>query len=70
MWGKVVLNRGEQIRGYIVFEVKKNSDYKQFRWKTADTIWRLAGDESTDFNYYSKRLLLSWVYLRHKYKGL
>ena len=38
MWGKVVLNRGEQIRGYIVFEVKKNSDYKQFRWKTADTI--------------------------------
>ena len=23
----------------------------------------MAGDKSTDFNYYSKRLLLSWVYL-------
>ena len=32
-------------------------------WETADIIWGLAGDKSTDFNYYSKRLLLSWVYL-------
>lgn len=30
--------------------------------KTVDTIWRLAGDESTDFNYYSKRGLLAGVY--------
>jgi ubiquinone biosynthesis protein COQ9 len=29
---------------------------------TADAMWRLAGDTSTDFNYYTKRLLLSGVY--------
>jgi ubiquinone biosynthesis protein COQ9 len=31
-------------------------------WKTADIIWRLAGDSATDFNHYSKRALLSGVY--------
>lgn len=28
----------------------------------SDTIWRAAGDTSTDYNYYTKRLLLSGVY--------
>ncbi|MDR3448570.1 MAG: COQ9 family protein [Alphaproteobacteria bacterium] len=27
-------------------------------WKTADAIWLAAGDESTDYNYYTKRALL------------
>ena len=31
-------------------------------WRTADHIWRLAGDASTDFNYYTKRGLLLAVY--------
>ena len=31
-------------------------------WRTADSIWHAAGDSSTDYNYYSKRLLLSGVY--------
>ena len=31
-------------------------------YRTVDTIWRLAGDTSTDFNFYTKRGLLSWVY--------
>jgi ubiquinone biosynthesis protein COQ9 len=31
-------------------------------WRTADLIWRLAGDESVDFSYYTKRLSLSGVY--------
>ena len=31
-------------------------------WRTADLIWRLAGDESVDFSYYSKRLSLAGVY--------
>jgi len=26
-------------------------------------VWKIAGDNSTDYNYYTKRLLLSWVYL-------
>src|SRR5690606_3844283 len=29
---------------------------------TVDTIWRLAGDTATDWNYYSKRAILSGVY--------
>lgn len=32
--------------------------------KTCDVIWRLAGDQSTDFNYYTKRALLLPVYMR------
>ncbi len=31
-------------------------------WRTADTIWRAAGDTATDFNHYSKRMILSGVY--------
>lgn len=32
-------------------------------WRTADMIWRFAGDKSTDFNHYTKRGLLSGVYI-------
>ena len=31
-------------------------------WRSADRIWRLAGDTATDFNHYSKRTLLIGVY--------
>jgi ubiquinone biosynthesis protein COQ9 len=31
-------------------------------WRTADRMWRLAGDTSTDFNHYTKRMTLSAVY--------
>lgn len=31
-------------------------------WRTADHIWRLAGDTATDLNHYTKRLTLSAVY--------
>ena len=31
-------------------------------WKIADTMWRAAGDTSTDHNWYTKRLTLSGVY--------
>ncbi len=30
-------------------------------WHTADTIWYEAGDNSTDYNHYTKRFLLSGV---------
>ena len=30
-------------------------------WRTADHIWRLAGDTATDYNHYTKRLTLSAV---------
>ena len=31
-------------------------------WRSADVMWRLAGDNSTDFNHYTKRLTLGAVY--------
>lgn len=31
-------------------------------WRSADLMWRLAGDTSTDYNHYTKRLLLGGVY--------
>lgn len=34
--------------------------------RTCDVIWRYAGDQSTDFNYYTKRGLLLPVYLSAK----
>lgn len=31
-------------------------------WNSCDTVWRAIGDQSTDFNFYSKRAILSGVY--------
>lgn len=31
-------------------------------WRSADHMWRLAGDVSTDFNHYSKRTILAALY--------
>ncbi|MDX1924156.1 MAG: COQ9 family protein [Rickettsiaceae bacterium] len=54
------------------FAKKLGSYYKSFKGmqqffaakaSTCDYIWRIAGDKSLDFNYYSKRALLLGVYL-------
>jgi ubiquinone biosynthesis protein COQ9 len=31
-------------------------------WRTADVMWRIAGDRSTDYNHYTKRVMLGGVY--------
>ena len=31
-------------------------------WRTADQMWRIAGDTSTDFNHYTKRMTLGAIY--------
>jgi ubiquinone biosynthesis protein COQ9 len=31
-------------------------------WRSADRMWRIAGDRATDFNHYSKRGILSALY--------
>ncbi len=48
-----------------IFVSEASTPIKSFKnlWNTADLIWRAAGDNSTDYNHYTKRLLLSWVYL-------
>ena len=35
---------------------------KKSLYKSVDTIWYLAGDTSTDFNFYTKRIILCGVY--------
>ena len=31
-------------------------------WRTADVMWRIAGDTSTDYTHYTKRMMLGGVY--------
>lgn len=31
-------------------------------WRSADTMWRLAGDTATDYNHYTKRAMLAGIY--------
>jgi len=33
-------------------------------YKSVDLIWYISGDNSTDFNYYSKRIILAGIYFR------
>ena len=56
----------EAIRALYQYNIRpKNicSAQKQL-WKTCDQIWYLAGDESTDYNHYTKRIILAAVYSR------
>lgn len=34
----------------------------QLGWNTADIMWRLAGDTATDYNHYTKRVILGGLY--------
>jgi ubiquinone biosynthesis protein COQ9 len=50
-------------RGAAFFALPQHAaDGARAIWHTADTIWTALGDESRDFNWYSKRTTLSAVY--------
>lgn len=50
-------------RAMAVFTMPWNAaDGVKNLWNTVDAMWRAAGDTSTDYNHYTKRLLLSKVY--------
>ena len=34
----------------------------RINWRSSDLMWRIAGDTATDYNHYTKRLILSAVY--------
>ncbi|MBW8784597.1 MAG: COQ9 family protein [Novosphingobium sp.] len=34
----------------------------RFGWRSADVMWRLAGDTATDYNHYTKRAILAGLY--------
>ena len=48
-----------------IFVSESSNPFKSLKhlWKTSDLIWKSAGDTSTDYNHYTKRILLSWVYI-------
>ena len=43
---------------------KKNFSLSNQLYNSVDQIWFIAGDSSTDFNFYTKRLILSGIYSR------
>jgi len=43
---------------------QKNFSLAGQLYKSVDQIWFIAGDSSTDFNFYTKRLILSVIYSR------
>lgn len=50
-------------RGAAVFALPQNAATGAgLIWGTADAIWRALGDESRDYNYYTKRMTLAGVY--------
>jgi ubiquinone biosynthesis protein COQ9 len=50
-------------RGAALFALPHHAaDGARAIWRTADTIWSALGDESRDFNWYTKRATLSAVY--------
>ena len=58
-----ILNKNkEAVKKIIASETNKPINTMKNLWKISDIIWISAGDMSTDYNYYTKRLLLSWVY--------
>ena len=50
-------------RGLAILAMPQNLPLAlRISWRTSDLMWRLAGDTSTDFNHYTKRMTLGAVY--------
>lgn len=45
-----------------LFTEKKISQILDYFFSTSSIMWNISGDKATDFNYYSKRLILCSVY--------
>ena len=54
------------IQKIFIYLIKNNNPSKvlTYIYSVADIIWKYANDRSVDFNYYTKRLILSSVYLK------
>ena len=49
--------------GLSIFAMPQNAARgARIAWRSADLMWRTAGDTATDYNHYSKRLILTGVY--------
>ena len=50
-------------RGLAILSMPQNMPLAlRISWRTADLMWRIAGDTSSDFNHYTKRMTLGAVY--------
>ena len=50
-------------RGLAILAMPQNAARgARIAWRSADLMWRLAGDTATDFNHYTKRLTLGGLY--------
>jgi ubiquinone biosynthesis protein COQ9 len=54
------------IKKIFIHLIKNNNSNKvlNYIYSVADIIWKISSDRSVDFNYYTKRLVLSSVYLK------
>ncbi len=55
-----------QLQKMIRFYLQPKNSIHAFKnsYKTADLIWKTIGDNSTDYNFYSKRMILAKIYVR------
>jgi ubiquinone biosynthesis protein COQ9 len=66
VWGRLEIMGGarEAVRSALsILSMPLNAPLgARIGWRSADLMWRLAGDTSTDFNHYTKRITLGAVY--------
>ncbi len=59
-----IAGREEALRGALI-EMAKPWNIPaatKLAWRSADAMWRLAGDTATDYNHYTKRAILGSIY--------
>ena len=59
-----VRGREEAVRSALAIMAMPHNMARGLRigWRSADVMWRLAGDVATDLNHYSKRAILAGIY--------
>ena len=59
----VAPNREALRRAVAILAMPQNvAQAARLGWRSADVMWRLAGDTATDYNHYTKRTLLGGIY--------
>ena len=59
-----------KIRSFIKDNIKKCNKEFFFIYNISSDMWYLAGDKSTDYNFYTKRLILSGILFKLYFKIL
>ena len=59
-----IAGREEALRGALIELAKpwNIATSTRLAWRSADVMWRLAGDTATDYNHYTKRAILGSIY--------